>query len=72
MQAASFVDYARDSYGVNVTLDESIAIRQAFFDLYPELTVYYKQVEDDLMNYCKQTSIMGREYEINANKLANP
>lgn len=72
MQAASFVDYARDSYGVNVTLDESIAIRQAFFDLYPELNIYYKQVEDDLMNYCKQTSIMGREYEINANKLANP
>ena len=72
MQAASFVDYARDSYGVNVTLEESTAIRQAFFDLYPELNVYYKKVENDLMNYCKQTSIMGRDYEINAHKLANP
>lgn len=72
MQAASFVDYARDSYGVNVTLEESTQIRQAFFDLYPELNVYYQKVEDDLMNYCKQTSIMGREYEINAHKLANP
>jgi DNA polymerase-1 len=72
MQAASFVDYARDSYGVNVTLEESTMIRQAFFDLYPELNVYYQKVEDDLMNYCKQTSIMGRDYEINANKLANP
>ena len=72
MQAASFVDYARDSYGVNVTLEESTMIRQAFFDLYPELNVYYQKVEDDLMNYCKQTSIMGRDYEINAHKLANP
>lgn len=72
MQAASFVDYARDSYGVNVTLEESTQIRQAFFDLYPELNVYYQKVEDDLMNYCKQTSIMGRDYEINAHKLANP
>ena len=72
MQAASFVDYARDSYGVNVTLEESTMIRQAFFDLYPELNVYYQKVENDLMNYCKQTSIMGRDYEINAHKLANP
>ena len=72
MQAASFVDYARDSYGVNVTLEESTMIRQAFFDLYPELNVYYQRVEDDLLNYCKQTSIMGRDYEINSHKLANP
>ena len=72
MQAASFVDYARDSYGVNVTLEESTMIRQAFFDLYPELNVYYQKVEDDLMNNCKQTSIMGRDYEISPHKLANP
>lgn len=72
MQAASFVDYARDSYGVNVTLEESTMIRQAFFDLYPELNLYYKKVEDDLMNGCKQVSIMSREYELNPSKLANP
>lgn len=72
MQAESFVDYARDSYGVHVTLEESIAIRQAFFELYPELLVYYKNVENDLMDDCKQTSIMGREYELSPNKLLNP
>lgn len=72
MQAESFVDYAANSYGVTVTLDESIAIRQAFFDLYPELNDYYAQVEYDLLNYCKQTSIMGRDYVINPHKLANP
>lgn len=72
MQAESFVDYARDSYGVLVTLEEAIEIRQAFFELYPELNEYYAKVENDLMNYCKQTSIMQREYEINAHKLANP
>ena len=72
MQAESFVDYARDSYGVHVTLEESIAIRQAFFELYPELLIYYKNVENDLMDDCKQTSIMGREYELSPNKLLNP
>lgn len=72
MQAKSFVDYARDSYGVTVTLEEATAIRQTFFDLYPELLVYYKKVEDDLMNNCKQVSIMRREYELNPSKLANP
>ena len=72
MQAASFVDYARDSYGVSVTLEESTAIRQAFFELYPELNYYYKKVETDLLNGCKQVSIMGREYELNGNILLNP
>ena len=72
MQASSFVDYARDSYGVNVTLEESTMIRQSFFELYPELTVYYQKVESDLLNGCKQVSIMGREYELNSNILLNP
>lgn len=71
MQAASFVEYARDSYGVNVTLEEAVAIRQAFFELYPELLVYYQDVEQDLMEDCKQTSIMGREYELNPSILLN-
>ena len=72
MQAESFVSYARDSYGVSVTLEESVAIRQAFFELYPELLVYYQNVENDLMDDCKQTSIMGREYELSPDKLMNP
>ena len=72
MQASTFVTYARDSYGVNVSLEEATHIRQTFFELYPELNEYYLKVENDLMNNCKQTSIMGREYEINAHKLANP
>lgn len=71
MQAASFVDYARDSYGVDVTLEEAVAIRETFFELYPELLVYYNNVEQDLMDDCKQTSIMGREYEISPDKLLN-
>lgn len=72
MQASTFVTYARDSYGVNVSLEEATHIRQTFFELYPELNEYYLKVENDLMNNCKQTSIMGRDYEINAHKLANP
>jgi DNA polymerase-1 len=71
MQADTFVAYARDSYGVTVTEDQAVQIRTAFFDLYPELIDYYARVEEDLMDDCLQTSIMGREYEINGDKLAN-
>lgn len=72
MQANTFVTYARDSYGVNVSQAEAEHIRNTFFDLYPELNEYYLKVENDLMNNCMQTSIMGREYEISPSKLANP
>lgn len=32
MQAEGFVTYAKDNYGVEMTIDEAAAIRQAFFD----------------------------------------
>lgn len=72
MQANTFVTYARDSYGVTVSLEEATHIRQTFFELYPELNEYYLKVENDLMSQCKQVSIMGREYELSPSKLTNP
>ncbi|MFA6887257.1 MAG: DNA polymerase, partial [Fermentimonas sp.] len=72
MQAFSFVEYAKSTYGIDITLDEAMMIRQAFFDMYPELEVYYAKVNNDMMNYSKQTSIMGREYHLSAQKLINP
>ena len=72
MSAASFVSYAKMSYGVTVTLEEATNIRNNFFASYPELLDYYDKVRFDMMNYCKQTSIMGREYELTPWKLANP
>lgn len=72
MQAPSFVEYAKASYGVTVSLEESMHIRESFFELYPELNDYYEEVEANMMATCMLTSIMGREYEVNFDKLLNP
>ena len=72
MQAKSFVEYAKTTYGVTVSLEESQLIRQRFFELYPELLSYYDKVKQDLLSNSKQTSVMGREYEVNPIKLLNP
>lgn len=72
MQAKSFVEYAKISYGVTVSLEQAQLIRARFFELYPELLSYYDKVRNDLMNTSKQTSVMSREYVVNPIKLLNP
>lgn len=72
MQAESFVEYAKNTYGVDVSIDQAMLIRQAFFESYPELEVYYAKVNHNILNYCEQRSIMGRKYRINPKKLINP
>ena len=72
MQAKSFVEYAKTSYGVTVTDEQAMLIRERFFELYPELLVYYHDVRASLMTTAKQTSIMGREYEVDPEQLLNP
>jgi len=72
MHAPSFKEYAKATYGVEMSVEEATLIRDAFFRAYPELEVYYYQVEQDLMNYAVQTSIMGRDYRLNPSALANP
>lgn len=65
MQASSFVDYAKASYGVTVTPEQAQDIRYHFFELYPELNDYYDEVRGCLLTDGKLTSIMRREYELN-------
>lgn len=72
MQAPSFKDYAKQTYGVDLTLEEAQLIRDAFFRTYPELEVYYYDVEQSLMNYGYYRSIMQRDYRLNPAALANP
>lgn len=72
MQANSFVEYAKTTYGVTVTPEEAQLIRTRFFELYPELLSYYDKVKLDLLQHSKQTSVMGREYCVNPIKLMNP
>lgn len=72
MQAKSFVEYAKVGYGVEVSEEQAMLIRERFFELYPELLTYYYNVRSDLMHTGKQTSIMGREYEVSPELLMNP
>ena len=74
MQAASFVDYAKSSYGVTVTPEQAAEIRFHFFELYPELLDYYTEVQGTMLTEHRVVSIMRREYEltpteINSNSL---
>jgi len=41
MQAEGYMNYARDTYGVDMTLDEAVFARNAFFELYPELLEWH-------------------------------
>ena len=72
MQAKSFVEYAKLGYGVEVSEEQAMLIRERFFELYPELLVYYDDVRQSLLTTSKQTSIMRREYEVNPMHLLNP
>lgn len=72
MQAKSFEEYAKVSYGVYVSPEEAVNIRYHFFELYPELNDYYDWVRSCLDKDGKITSIMQREYVIHQDVLANP
>lgn len=72
MQAKSFEEYAKVSYGVYVSPEEAINIRYHFFELYPELNDYYDWVRSCLDNDGKIVSIMQREYIIHQDVLNNP
>ena len=72
MMADSFVEYARDTYGVTVTVDQAHQIRDNYFQAYPELLDYYANVENTLFSTGVITSIMQREYQVNMFKLQNP
>lgn len=65
MQAKSFVEYAKLSYGVDVTLEEATMIRDKFFQSYHELPKYYHDVQEELLSKGNVTSIMGRRYKVN-------
>ena len=72
MQAKSFVEYAKMSYGVDVTLEEATHIRNKFFQSYHELPKYYKDTQQALLTKGYVTSIMGRRYKVDYSHLAFP
>lgn len=57
---AHFVDYVRDSYGINVTDDEAKQSRKDFFDMYRKLPAWHDRQKRVARNYGRVSSAIGR------------
>lgn len=60
MGAKKFVEYARDNYGVVVTLEEAEEIRDAFFREYSSLKKWHERQRRLARNYGQVQSLIGR------------
>lgn len=58
--AEGFQMYAKNNYGVDMSLDRAQEIRTAFFALYKALPVYHKQYKDFAHKFMYVTSPLGR------------
>lgn len=55
-----YVEYARNTYGVIISLEESIAQQEAFFELYPEIVTYHKEYIEFAHEFGLVQSPLGR------------
>lgn len=55
-----FVTYARDEYGVDYTEPAALAVRNGFFDDYPELLIFHDKQRRLVRKYGRVTSMFGR------------
>lgn len=60
MGVASFRDYARDSYGVELTEDEAADYRKRFFELYSGLPKWHKRVKEEALRNGYVKTLFGR------------
>lgn len=60
MGAASFRDYARDSYGVGLSEEEAIEYRKRFFDLYSGLPKWHRRVKEEALKNRYVETLFGR------------
>lgn len=60
MGAASFKDYARDSYGVNLTDEEASEYRKRFFELYSKLPGWHKRTKEAAVKSGYVETLFGR------------
>ena len=60
MGATSFQDYARDSYGVELSKDEAIEYRKRFFELYSGLPKWHKRVKEEALRNGYVETLFGR------------
>ena len=60
MGAASFRDYARDNYGVDLTEDEAAEYRKRFFELYAGLPEWHRRTKEEASSKGYVTTLFGR------------
>jgi len=60
MGARKYVEYAKTSYGLDVTLPEAEAIRQRFFDLYPRLLDWHEEQRELVRQDGQIRTLFGR------------
>lgn len=60
MGARSFRDYARDSYGVELTEDEAAEYRRRFFELYAGLPEWHRRTKEEAVRNGHVTTLFGR------------
>ena len=60
MGARSFRDYARDSYGVELTDEEASDYRKRFFSLYSALPVWHKNTKEEALKTGYIETLFGR------------
>lgn len=60
MGAASFRDYARDSYGVDLTEDEAVEYRKRFFELYAGLPEWHRRTKEEAARKGYVKTLFGR------------
>ncbi len=60
MGAPKFVDYAFDNYGVKVTPDEAMVVRDRFFENYPGLRPWHERQRRLATRYHRVSSPIGR------------
>jgi DNA polymerase I len=64
-KAATLMEYALNSYGVDMSLDEAEAYRKAFFERYPELAAWHRLVEAECNRGVEiSTTPMGRRRKL--------
>ncbi len=60
MYPKKFKDYAFESYGIEVTIEEAELVREQFFQLYPDLPTWYKRQERIVRSLHQVQSPIGR------------
>lgn len=60
MGASSFRDYARDSYGVELSEEEAVEYRKRFFELYSGLPKWHKRVKEAALRDGYVETLFGR------------